>query len=160
WRTYHSRSRRRANQREFWQIETQTARLRSLVNDDVEPVIFHCRVEIFFDSWLQSVNLVNEEHIAFFKAGEKSCEFAGLLNHRAAGVFDIHTHRVGDDIGQCGLAEPGGSAQENVLEHVAAFFSRRHHQLQPFAHLYLAGELAERGWSQRNFESSIWLRRF
>src|SRR4030095_16517262 len=88
WRAYHSRARRRAHQREFWQIETETARLRSLVNDDVEPVIFHRRVEIFFDGWLQPVNLVNEEHIAFFKAGEKSCEFAGFFNHRSTGVFD------------------------------------------------------------------------
>jgi hypothetical protein len=57
------------------------------------------------------VNLVDEEHIALFEAGEKSREFASLFNHGAAGVFDIHAHRVGDDVGERRLAEPGRSAQ-------------------------------------------------
>src|SRR5438045_4461551 len=160
WSAYHSRARRYADQRELRQIEPQTARLRSLVNDDVEPVIFHRRVEVFFDRRLQPVNLVDDEHIALFQAGEKPCEFTGFFNHRSTGVFDIHAHCVGNDVGERRLAEPRRTAQENMLEHVTAFFSRFDHQLQPFAHLYLAGELAECGWAQRNFKSSVWLQRF
>src|SRR5881275_676597 len=160
WSAYHSGSRGCADQRELWQIEPQTARLRSLVNDDVEPVIFHRRVEVFFDRRLQPVNLVDEEHIALFQAGEKPCEFTGFFNHRSTGVFDIHAHCVGNDVGERRLAEPRRTAQENMLGHVTALFSRFDHQLQPFAHLYLAGELAECRRSQRNFKSSIWLRRF
>src|SRR5262245_31806910 len=106
------------------------------------------------------MNLVNEEHVALFEAGEKSCEFAGFLDHRAARVLDVHAHRISDDVGQGRLAEPGRSTQENVLEYVAALFSRFHHELQPFAHFYLTRELVERGRSQRNFKSSVRLRRF
>src|SRR5206468_359219 len=160
WRAHHSRSRGGADESELWQVKTQTAGLRSLINNNVEPVIFHGGVEILFDGRLQPMNLVNEEHIAFFKAGEKPCEFTGLFNDRAARVFDIHAHRVGDDVGEGRLAQPGRPAQKNVLKDVAALFSRFHHQLQPFSHLYLTGEFAERRWSQRNFKCSIWLRRF
>src|SRR6266853_3632277 len=160
WRAYHPRARRRADQGELWQIEPQTARLWSLVNDDIETVIFHGGVEVFFDRRLQPVNFVDEEHIALFQAGEKPCEFASFFDDRSAGVFDIHAHRVGDDVGKRRLAEPGRAAQENVLQHVAALFSRFHHQLQPFSHFYLTGEFAERRWSQRNFKCRVWLRRF
>ena len=144
----------------FGRLQTQTARLRSLVDDDVEPVIFHRRIEIFFDRRLQPMDLVDEEDVAFFQAGEKPGEFAGFFNHRAAGVLDIHAHRVGDDVGQRCLAETGRAAEQNVLEHVAALFRRFHHQLQPFAHFHLAGELAEHRRPQRNFKSGIWFRRF
>jgi len=34
--------------------------LRSLVDDDVQAIIFHRRIKIFFDGRLQPVNLINE----------------------------------------------------------------------------------------------------
>ena len=33
-----------ANEREFWKLQAQAARLRALIDDDVEPVIFHRRI--------------------------------------------------------------------------------------------------------------------
>ena len=56
----------------FGRLQTKTARLRSLVDDDVEPVIFHRRIEIFFDRRLQPVDFVDEKHIAFFQGGEQA----------------------------------------------------------------------------------------
>ena len=159
-RADHSRARGRADQGELRQIEPKTPRLRSLVDDDVEPVIFHRRVKIFLDRRLQPVDFVDEKDVAFLEAGEKPREFAGLFDHRSAGVFDVHAHRVGDDVGERRFAEAGRAAQEDVLEHVAAFFRRFHHEFQPLADFYLAGELAEHRRPQRNFEGWIWFRRF
>src|SRR6266571_6257542 len=67
-RAHHPGARGRADQCKLRQIKAQTARLWSLVDDDVEPVIFHRRVEIFLDRRLQSMDLVDEKHVAFFKA--------------------------------------------------------------------------------------------
>ena len=159
-RAHHSGARGSADQCEFRQIQTQAARLGSLVDDDVEPVIFHRRIKIFFDGWLEPMDFVNEKDIPFFQTGEKAGELASFFNYGSAGVFDVHTHRVGNDVGKGGLAQTRGSAQQNVFEHVPAFFGRLHHQFQPLAHFDLAGEFAERWGSQRNFEGGIWLRRF
>ena len=80
-------------------LKAQTARMRSLIDNDVEPVIFHCRIQIFFNGRLQPMDLVDEEHIAFFQTGEKPGELAGFFDDRSAGIFDVHIHGVGDDVG-------------------------------------------------------------
>src|SRR5204863_9508389 len=71
WSAYHSRARRRADQRQPRPIPPQTARLRSLVNDDVEPVTFHPRVEVFFDRRLQPAHLAAQAPIALPQPGEE-----------------------------------------------------------------------------------------
>ena len=53
------------------------------------------------------------------------------------------------------LPRPGGSAQQDVLEHVATLFRRFDQHLDPFTDLHLAGELAEHRRPQRNFEGRI-----
>ena len=160
WRAHHSSARSRADQSKLRQIKAQTSCLRSLVDDDVEPVIFHRRVEIFLDGRLQPVDLVDEKHVAFFEACQKSGQLAGLLNHRSTGVFNVHIHRVCDDVSQCCFAQAGRAAEENVLQHVAPLFGRFHHQLQALAHFDLPSEFTERGWPQRDFKSGVWFWRF
>src|SRR5439155_4175655 len=116
----HSRACGRADERELRQIKAQTARLRPLVDDDVKPVIFHRRIKIFFNGWLEPMDLVDEKHIAFFQTGEKPGQLAGFFDHGSAGIFDVYVHRVGDDVSKRGFAEAGWSTQQNMLEHVAA----------------------------------------
>ena len=159
-RAYHSRASGRADECKLWQLQSQTARLRALVDDDVEPIIFHRRIQIFFDRRLEPMDLVDEKDVAFFQTGEQTGEFARFFNHRAAGVFHVHTHGVGDDVSEGGFAEARRPAQQNVFEHVAAFLGRFDHQLETLAHFQLAGELAEHRRPQRNLESGVWFRRF
>src|SRR5438067_6647819 len=47
-----------------------------------------------------------------------------------------------------------------MLKDVSPLFRCCHQKLQPFADLGLPRELAEHGWSQRDFESGIRFRRF
>ena len=159
-RADHAGARGRADQRELRQLQPETARLRSLIDDDIEPVILHRRIEIFLDRRLQPMDFVDEKHVAFFQTGEQARELARFFDHRSAGVLDVHAHRVGDDVGERGFAEAGRAAQQNVLEHIAAFLRRLDHQLQTLAHLHLAGELAEHRRPQRDFESGVRLGRF
>ena len=73
------------------------------------------------------MNLVDEKDVAFFKTREQAGEFARFFNHWSAGVLNVDAHRVSDDIGEGCFAEARWSAQQNVLEHVAAFLCRCHH---------------------------------
>ena len=67
WRADHAGARGRADQRKLWQLQSETARLRSLIDDNIEAVIFHRRVEILFNRRLKPVDFVDEQDIAFFQ---------------------------------------------------------------------------------------------
>ena len=56
------------------------------------------------------MDFVNEKHVAFFQTREKPGQFAGFFDHRATGVFDVHAHRVRDDVRKRGLSQTGRSA--------------------------------------------------
>ena len=131
----------------------------SLIDDDVEPVILHRRIEIFFDRRLQPVNLVDEEDVAFFQAGQQSREFARFLDHWPTGVLHTHAHRVGDDMGERRLAEPWRSTQQDVLEDIAPLLRGFHEHSEPFTHFHLPGELAEHRRPERDLERGIGLER-
>src|SRR5206468_7392116 len=115
-RAYHPGACGRANQCELWQIKAQTSRLRPLVDDDVQPVILRRRVKIFLYRRLQPMDFVDEKHVAFFQAGQETGKFTSLLNNWSARVFDVHTHRVRDDVSQGRLAETGRRSEEHTSE--------------------------------------------
>src|SRR5204863_1518011 len=73
---------------------------------------------------------------------------------------DVYAHCVCNDVSERGLAETGRTAQQNMLEHIAPFFCRFHHQFQAFTDLHLTGEFAKHRRPQRDFESDIWFRWF
>ena len=131
----------------------------ALIDNDVEAVIFHRRIKIFFDRRLQPMDLVDEKNVAFFQARKQSRQLARFFDDRPARVFNIHAHRVRDDVGEGGFAEAGWTAQQNVFEDVAALFRRFHHQFQTLPHFHLTGELAEHRRPQRDLESGVWFRR-
>ena len=137
------------------QLEPQTPRLRSLVDDDIEPIIFHRRVKIFLDRRLEPVDFIYEQDVAFLQARQQTRQLAGLLDHGSARVLDVRPHRVRDDVGERRLPKPGRPAQQNMFENVSAFLGRFDEQLQPFANFHLSGELAEHRRPERNLEGRI-----
>ena len=72
-RAYHSCACRCADEGEFRQLQSQTARLWPLVDDNVEAIIFHRRIKILFNCGLEAVDLVDEKHVAFFQTREQTC---------------------------------------------------------------------------------------
>ena len=103
----------RADQGELRQLQAQTARLRSLVDDDVEPVILHRGIEIFLDRRLEPMDFVDEKDIAFFQTGEQAPASSPAFSITGPLVFLMFTlHRVRDDVGQRGLAESGRATQQ------------------------------------------------
>ena len=53
------------------------------------------------------MDFINEQHVAFIEIGEQTCEVGGLLDGWPAGGTQVAAHRLGNDIGQSGLAQPG-----------------------------------------------------
>jgi hypothetical protein len=60
--------------------------------------IFQRGVENFLDHRREPVNLVDEQHIVFFKIGQQGGQVFGFLKHRAAGLAQIDTQLGGNDV--------------------------------------------------------------
>ena len=92
------------------------ARGGALADDDVELVVLEGGVELFFEDGLEAVNLVEEEDLALAQVGEDSGEVALDLESGAGGLLEADVKLVGDDGGEGGFAEAGGSEEEDVVE--------------------------------------------
>ncbi len=116
----HAGARGRADQGERRQIELDRARRRTLADHDVDLEILQRRVEDFLDHRREAVDLVDEQNVVGFQIGEQRREVAGPLQHRPRGLAQVDAHLLGDDVRQRGLAQPGRTEQQHVIERLAA----------------------------------------
>ena len=112
----------RTHQRETGDRQPHGTCARTLFEHDVDKEILHGTVKILFHRGIQTVDLVDEQHIAGFKGGEKSGEVAGFFDGGAAGTFQIGSPFVGDDVCQCGFAQSRRTAEQNVIQCLIAGF--------------------------------------
>ncbi len=126
-----------------------------MINDDVELEILHRGVKVFLDGFLEAMDFIYEQHVAFFKVGEQAGEVGGFLDSRAARAFDARSHGLGNDVGKRGLAETGRAAEQNVVNGFAAFLGGGDSDFEAFLDFGLAGELGKNGRSQRQFERNV-----
>ena len=59
-----------ADERELREVEAYAARVRALINHDVDTEVLHRRVEKLLDRFWDTVDLVDEEQVAFLEARE------------------------------------------------------------------------------------------
>ena len=154
-RADHARARGRADERKFWQVELDAARIRPLVDDDVEFVILHRGVEVFLDGRLEAVDFVDKKNVAAFERGEQAGEVSRFFNRGAAGGLDVHPHRVREDVGEGCFSEAGRAAEQNVLQHVAALLASLDHEFEALADFFLPGEFAEHRRTQRDVDCGV-----
>src|SRR5580704_16792832 len=80
---------RRAYQGEPGEVDLHRARRRPGADDEVELEIFHRRIENLFDRWIETVTLVDEQHIPRLEIGELPGEVARLTDDGAGGRMEI-----------------------------------------------------------------------
>ena len=100
------------------------ARAGALANDEVDPKIFHGRIEDFFDGGLKAVNFVEKENLFGFEGSENRGEVAFAFEERAGAGLDGNIQFVGDNLREGGFAEAGRTVEENVIESFAAVAGR------------------------------------
>ena len=101
------------------------------------------------------MNLVDEEDVAAFQRREQPGQVTRFFDNGAAGVFDRGAHGLRDDVRERRLAQAGRAGKQHVFEHVAASTGGGDEQFEPFAHLVLPLELAERGRAQGNVKGRV-----
>ena len=136
--------RRGGDQRELGKVDLDRARRRPLADDQVELEILHRRIEDFLHRRAQPVDLVDEQHVAFFEIGEQRGEIAGLGDDRAGGRAEIDAELARHDLRQRRLAEPRRADEQHMVERLAAPLGGLDEDLEIGAHRRLADEIVER----------------
>ena len=95
------------------------------------------------------MDFVDEQHVVGLKIGEERCQILGLFQHRAAGLPQIHTQFVRDDMGKCGLAKTWRTKQQHMIQRLTAFFGSADENFQLPAHFFLAHVFIQQFGAQR-----------
>lgn len=132
-----------ADEGERGQLQRNGRGAGALADDDVDPVVLHRHVQHFFGGAGHAVDLVEEEDLALLEGGEDRGQVAGVLDGRAAGDPDGGAHLGRDDHGERGLAEAWRSGEQDVVGGGATRACRPEDQVELFADLLLADELAQ-----------------
>ena len=97
------------------------------------------------------MNFVDKEDVTLLEAGEQSGQITGFFHHGSGG--DAHTlaELVAQNKRQGGFAESRWTAEENVVEGVAATLGGTHHDLETLDGFGLPGEITKREGPQGRF---------
>ena len=151
----HARTGGGTDQRESGEVQADTSGIRPLVDHDIDTEVLHGRVKILLDGRLQAMDLVNEENSAPWHRCQKARQITGFFNGRAACRANFSPHRVAKDIGQRGLPEPRGAAQEDVLERFVTLARCLDEEHETLDGLGLPAELLEHRGAQRDIKRCV-----
>jgi hypothetical protein len=126
-----------------WKVELNAAGIRPCVDNDIEPIFFHGRVQVFFDDRVQAMNLVDKQHIAVLKVGQDPSKVSRSVKNRSRARPDAGPHFVGDDVSESRFPESGGTCEEDVIERFASVSCSGDEDFEVLDDLYLTDELGE-----------------
>ena len=127
----------------------------AFVDHDVDAVVLHGGVEVFFDDGREAVDFVDEEDVVFFERCEYSGQVAGFVEDGAGGDFHAHAELVGDDAGEGCLAQARGAEEQDVVEGLAAHACGLDKDAEVGDDFVLAVEILKGEGSQGFFEVAV-----
>lgn len=99
----HAGARGGSNEGEFGKLKLNRARRGAGVDDDIEPKVFHCRVKVFFDRGVETVDLIDEKNIAALEVGEDAGKISCFFDLWARSRVQGGAHGRRDDVGKSGF---------------------------------------------------------
>jgi hypothetical protein len=148
----------RTDQREARDRQLNAAGCRALADHNVEFEIFHRRVQMLFGNATQTVNLVDEQHVAFLeRVGQDRGQIARFFDGGTAGDFDPNAHFGGDDVRQRGFTQSGRPKNQGVIERLTACFGSLEVNAEFGFESVLTDVILESAWSVRALKGWIGL---
>ena len=95
------------------------------------------------------MNFIDEEDVVLFQVGQQGCQVFRFFQHGAAGLAQIDTEFMGDDVRQRRLAQSGRAKQQHMVQRLLAHFGGTDKDLELLAHLELANVLVKQFGPQR-----------
>ena len=130
-----------ANQRERIQIYLDATCRRPFINHDINAIVFHGRIKIFFHHRRQAMNFINKEYIIRFETGQHTCQISRFIEHRTGGYLKADSQLVGNDIWKRCFSQSGRSVQQDMVECFATQACRLHKDAKVFHHLILSAKV-------------------
>lgn len=87
----------RTDESELGDIHLDGCRTRPGSDHNINREVLHRRVEDLLDLRLETMNLVDEEHVSFFEAREERDDIGLFLDRGTARVFEMRIHLRGDN---------------------------------------------------------------
>ena len=91
-----------------------------LSQDHIHDAVLERAVKALLAEHGKAMDLVNKEQIPVLEPGEEANELGRLGDEGTHGRVEARSHLRGESAGQGGLSEPGGAAQEDMAEGLAA----------------------------------------
>ena len=139
----HAAARGRADDRELLEVEIDRPRGHSLAEHDVDPEVFHDRVDELLDRAGQSMDLVDKEDRAFRGIGQEGHHVHLLVEGGPAGDVELDAQLVVQDRGEGRLAQPGRPVEEDMGQGLAPLLGGGQADRQPLGDGALADDFRE-----------------
>jgi hypothetical protein len=101
------------------------------------------------------VDFVDEEHVTLFQTCQHAHQVGGALEGRTGGTDQFAAHLGRHDVCEGGFAEPGWSAEQQVVEWLAPLSRGLERYRQAFALEILTDELFEVARTQRGLNPLV-----
>ncbi len=142
-------ARRRADQREFREVDFHRARGGAFADDEIELEILHRRIEHFLHHRREAMNFINEQNVALFQIGEQCREIARFRDHRARRGAKADAHFARHDLRQSCFAKAGRADEQHMIERLIPLLRRLDEHREIGARLFLPDKIVERLRTQR-----------
>ena len=112
-----TRARRRPDEGERREIERERPRGGALAEHDVEPEVLERRVQDLLCRAVETVDLVDEQHVSGLQRREDRCDVL-LLQRGPRDRAETDAQLLAHDLRECRLPQPGRAGEQHVVERV------------------------------------------
>src|SRR3954467_1776499 len=102
----------------------------------------------FLDYGRQTMDFVNEQHVARLEVGQQRGEVARALQHRSGGLPQVDAHFTRDDVRKRRLPQPGRAEQQHMVEGFVTAPCRLDEDFKLLARLALSDVVRKLLWAQ------------
>src|SRR5438270_13280472 len=101
------------------------------------------------------MDLIDKQDLLILKIRNDSGQVALDLQQGSGGGLEVNSKLIGDDIGERGFAQAGGTVEQNVVHGFAARASSFDGYREIFLHLFLANEFGQTLRPQLQLERGV-----
>ena len=87
------------------------------------------------------MDFVDKEHISRFQGSEQAGQVSGFVQHRTGSHLHVHSHLVGNDMGQRGFSQAGRAVEQHMVQSLPSEFGGLYINAQIGYNLLLTGKV-------------------
>ncbi len=126
------------NERKLREIQLHRSGCRALADHKIELIVFHRRIERFFNRGRKPMNLIDKQDIVFLEVRQNGGQVTRMGQHEAGGRAERRPHLTSNDMSDSGLPQPRRAIKDRVIERFVPLLRCFDTDPQGFFHSLLA----------------------